>query len=111
MNLILAILVAISIGADFSLGSPYKTLPESQSPYFAPGELRTRQKFNSSDFKLKFSSVSPVNPLATGGTVKFLNTDNMKGLQDLSSALVTLKACSTSLPLYHPRASELFYVI
>ena len=107
MNLILAILFAISVRADFALASIY----ESQSPYFAPGELRSRQKFNSSDFKLKFSLVSPINPLATGGTVKFLTTDNMKGLQDLSSALVTLRACSTSLPLYHPRASELFYVI
>ena len=62
--------------------------------YYPPGELRNRQSLTSSDFVLKFSSVKPANPRATGGTVRYLTTDNMKGLQSLSSALVTLKPCS-----------------
>ena len=109
MNLILASCFALCALSICPTLASYVHSAKNGS-YYPPGELRNRQSLTNSDFVLKFSSVKPTNPRATGGSVRYLTTDNMKGLQSLSSALVTLKPCSISLPQYNPRASELVYV-
>ena len=74
------------------------------------GELGRRQSFVSQNFTLTMNRVRPENPVATGGSVRRLTTQNMPALQDMSSSLKYLKPCSIVLPHYHPRGSELIHV-
>ena len=73
--------------------------------------LSKRQSFVAENFTLNMNRVKADNPAATGGTIRRLTTQNMPGLEDMSSSLKYLKPCSINLPHYHPRGSELIHVI
>jgi len=75
------------------------------------GQLGKRQSFVAKNFTLNMNRVKAENPAATGGTIRRLTTQNMPGLQDMSSSLKYLKPCSINLPHYHPRGSELIHVL
>ena len=87
---------------------PNKKYVESVPTY---GELGARQMFQAYNFTLNYNQVHPLNPTATGGSIRRVTTKNIPALSDLSSSLKVLKPCSINLPHYHPRSAELIYVI
>jgi len=78
--------------------------------------FQSQQKLRSlftknSDFVLNLQAQPSTN--GHGGTIKFATVDNFPVLAGLgvAAALVTVEPCSVNLPVVHPRASELLYVI
>ncbi len=80
------------------------------SPFQSQQKLRSLFTKNS-DFVLNLQAQPSTN--GHGGTIKFATVDNFPVLAGLgvSCALVTVEPCSVNLPVVHPRATELLYVI
>lgn len=79
---------------------------------FSLSKLKSRQRFNATDFVFNLSSTTP-SAIGAGGIGRAMNVDTFPVLENegLAAVFFILKPCGINLPHVHQRATELFIVI